>query len=91
MLYPDTVVDFRLSEDGGQYEWVIEFQCEQADDIVTFVGINFYARHYNVSEQYYNDFIQAGRDAGLGIFMDHGEGTVSVLKSLLGILSRQSI
>lgn len=28
-VYPDTIVDFRESSDGdgGQYEWVIEFQC----------------------------------------------------------------
>eukprot|EP00750_Incisomonas_marina_P033118 INCI9573.2.p1 GENE.INCI9573.2~~INCI9573.2.p1 ORF type:complete len:386 (+),score=54.05 INCI9573.2:103-1260(+) len=76
--YPDTVVDFKLSPDGGQYEWVIEFQCEQVDDKVVFTGINFYSRDYNVSEDYYQELIQAGRDAGLGIYMDHGEGLYRV-------------
>lgn len=74
-LYPDTVVDYKLSDDGTHYEWVIEFQCEEADNRVVFTGINFYARHYNVTEAYYDDLIQSGRDAGLGVYMDHGEGT----------------
>ena len=42
---------------------------------MVFTGINFYSRDYNVSEDYYQELIQAGRDAGLGIYMDHGEGT----------------
>ena len=25
MEYPDTIVDYKESADGGQYDWVIEF------------------------------------------------------------------
>ena len=46
----------------------------QALQKVFFTGINFYARHYDVTDAYYNELIQAGRDAGLGVYMDHGEG-----------------
>lgn len=28
--YPDTVIDFKEAEDGGQYAWVIEFQCRES-------------------------------------------------------------
>ena len=80
VLYPDTVVDYQLSEDGTHYEWVIEFQCEEAAGRVFFTGINFYSRHYNVTDEYYNAFIQAGRDAGLGVYMDHGEGRLSLVR-----------
>ena len=47
--YPDTIVDFKESEDGAQYDWVIEFQCREKDPIiggkkVGFTGFNFYSR-----------------------------------------------
>lgn len=52
--FPDTVVDYKLSEDGSTYEWIIEFQCDELLGHVAFTGINFYARHHNVTEEYYN-------------------------------------
>ena len=67
--WPDTIVDYKFSEDGTHYEWVIEFQCNEFELVpaIRFVGINFYARHYNVTEDYYNEFIKAGYDVGLGV------------------------
>lgn len=81
-IWPDTVVDYKLTEDGKYYEWVIELQCQDQDDIrptpdqqeIKFTAVNFYARHYNVTEAYYNEFIQAGYDAGIGVFMDYKYG-----------------
>ena len=37
---------------------------------INFTALNFYARHYNVTEEYCNELLQAGYDAGLGIYMD---------------------
>ena len=51
--YPDTIIDFKESADGGQYDWVIEFQCREKDKMfrrgvkVGFTGINFYSRVQN--------------------------------------------
>lgn len=39
-----------------------------------FTGINFYARDFHMSDAEYDAFIAAGRAAGLGVYMDHGEG-----------------
>ena len=78
--WPDTIVDYKLSEDGKHYEWVIEFQCNEFELVpaIRFVGINFYARHYNVTDDYYNEFIKAGYDAGLGVYLDNTWGLYRV-------------
>ena len=57
--WPDTVVDYKLTADGSAYEWIIEFQCNMEADQsqIAFVGINFYARHYNVTNMYYDEFM----------------------------------
>ena len=76
--FPDTVIDYKLSEDGSEYEWIIEFQCDEALGRILFTGINFYARHHDVTDEYYNEFIQAGRDRGIGVYMDAGFGLTKV-------------
>ena len=75
-IWPDTVVDYKLTPDGKGYEWIIEFQCNMVDDgsEINFTALNFYARHYNVTEKYYDELLQAGYDAGLGIYMDSNFG-----------------
>ena len=82
-VYPDTIVDYKESADGGQYEWVIEFQCREKDPLiggekVGFTGFNFYSRDQHVSDETYDEMIQAARDAGLGVYMDHGWGLLKV-------------
>ena len=81
--YPDTVVDFKEAEDGGQYAWVIEIQCRESANWIQgqhvgFTGINFYSRYQNVTDAVYDEMIQAARDAGLGVYMDAGFGTYKV-------------
>ena len=78
--YPDTVVAFKESADGGQYDWVIEFQCRtQAGWVkgehVGFTGINFYSRVQNPDASVLEEMLKAGRDAGLGVYMDASFGT----------------
>ena len=46
--YPNTVVDFEYIEGSDQYDWVIEFQCDQGKNAlgkphVKFTGFNFYS------------------------------------------------
>lgn len=79
-VYPDTIIDYQESADGGQYDWVIEFQCRQSQkgDKVKFTGFNFYTREPHVSNSTYNAMIQAARDRGLGTFMDAGFGLTRV-------------
>lgn len=72
------MVDCKLSEDGSTYDWIIEFQCDEALGRILFTGINFYSRHEVVSDEYYNDFIAAGRARGLGVYMDAGFGLTKV-------------
>ena len=77
VLFPDTVVDaYENSE--GVYEWVIEFQCVEKLDRVLFVGINWYSRESQVSEEYYEDLLKVARSRGLGVYMDKGEGVFRV-------------
>ena len=71
LLFPDTVVDVYESSDGI-YQWVIEFQCVEKFDHVWFVGINWYSRIIDTSQEYLNSIIQAARARGLGLYMDHG-------------------
>ena len=82
-VYPDTVVAFKESEDGGQYDWVVEFQCRTKagwikGEHVGFTGINFYSRVQNPTDDTLNDMLQAARDAGLGVYMDASWGTINV-------------
>ena len=87
--YPDTVVAFKESEDGGQYDWIIEFQCRtQAGWVkgehVGFTGINFYSRVQNPDPSVLEEMLQAGRDAGLGVYMDASWGTRPVPQTNCG-------
>ncbi len=72
VTFPDTVVDVLESSDGV-YEWVIEFQCVEKIDHVWFVGINWYSRSSNVTEEYLDGMLNAARKRGLGFYMDRGE------------------
>ena len=82
--YPNTIVDFKESEDGGQYDWVIEFQCREKTKVIEhgekigFTGFNFYSRVQNPGDDVYNEMIQSARDAGLSVYMDHGWGLKKV-------------
>lgn len=80
-IWPDTVIDYKISKDGTHYEWIIELQCQDQDDYeingqdeIKFTAINFYARHYNVTEAYLEEIYQAARNAGIGVFMDYKFG-----------------
>ena len=79
ITFPDTIVDFQ--EKDGVYEWVIEFQCLEKLDHVWFVGINWYSRSYKVSEEYYDEILNAARKRGLGFYMDSGEKVYRVDQS----------
>ena len=71
-----------LSKDGKTYEWVIELQCQDQDDVenlndqeeIKFTAVNFYAKHYNVTEKYYEDMVEKGYEAGIEVFLDYGKG-----------------
>ena len=71
ITFPDTVVDVYENSEGV-YEWVIEFQCLEKFDHVTFVGINWYSRSANVSKDYYENMLSVARKRGLGVYMDDG-------------------
>lgn len=78
-FYPDTIVDFEEDpQDPGQYKWVIEFQCKEATVLghkfVSFTGINFYSKYYQVDENYLNNMVTRARAAGLGVYLDAGVG-----------------
>eukprot|EP00039_Didymoeca_costata_P028050 m.19838 g.19838 ORF g.19838 m.19838 type:complete len:216 (+) comp6686_c0_seq2:85-732(+) len=75
---PDTVVDFKISEDGSRYEWVLELQCVEELGHVDFVGINFYSSFKDPGMQYINTFVDHARAFGLGVYLDHGEGVTIV-------------
>jgi len=86
MEYPDTIIDFKESKDGGQYDWVIEFQCREEATIVggekvSFTGFNFYSRIQQPGDDVYNEMIQAARDAQLSVYMDHAWGLKKVDQS----------
>mmetsp|Transcript_21482 Transcript_21482/g.64268 ORF Transcript_21482/g.64268 Transcript_21482/m.64268 type:complete len:248 (+) Transcript_21482:1466-2209(+) len=83
-VYEETIVE--VKDDGGeQYEWVIEFQCTENKDSlgrptsVKYAAINFYSREQHVSKATLVEMLQAGRDAGLGIYMDQWPG-LSIIK-----------
>jgi len=78
--YPDTIIDYKEAADGGQYEWVIEFQCrqKQGGDKVKFTGFNFYSRYPQVSNATFNEMVQSARNQGLGVFLDAGFGLKQV-------------
>ena len=82
--YPDTIVDFKESEDGGQYEWVIEFQCRQKDKLfkqgqkIGFTGFNFYTRDQNPGDDVFEEMKQAATDAGLDVYFNHWPGLIRV-------------
>jgi len=69
---PDVVVDFQLNQDGSGYDWVLELQCVEEAGHVWFVGINFYSRQQSPGDEYVQNFLQVGRDFGLGPYMDSG-------------------
>ena len=72
ILFPDTVVD--VQEANGQYEWVTEFQCVERWGHVWFVGINWYSRIQNATQDYIEHILDRSRERGLGMYMDKGEG-----------------
>ena len=83
MEYPDTIVDYKESADGGQYDWVIEFQCREKDPLiggkkVSFTGFNFYSRVQNPDDSVLEEMLQSARDKGLGMFMDASWGVTKV-------------
>ena len=45
---------------------------------VGFTGINFYSRVQNPDDSVLAEMEQAARDAGIGVYMDHGWGTTKV-------------
>lgn len=58
---------------------MLEFQCREsvADDgstSVSFAGVQFYSKYNDVSDDYYDSMVQAGYDAGLGVYMDANVG-----------------
>ena len=71
VVFPDTVVDVYENSDGV-YEWVIEFQCVEKLNRIWFVGINWYSRTANVTDEYYANIMKVSRERGLGFFMDSG-------------------
>ncbi len=77
VLFPDTVVDVYENSDGV-YEWVIEFQCVEKLGRVWFVGINWYCRENQVSEEYYQNLLKVARSRGLDFYMDKGEGVFRI-------------
>lgn len=86
MEYPDTIIDFKESKDGGQYDWVIEFQCREDEKIiggkkVGFTGFNFYSRVQEPGDDVYNEIIQAAKNANLSVYMYHGWGLKKVDQS----------
>ena len=83
MEYPDTIIDFKESEDGGQYDWVIEFQCREKDPLiggkkVSFTGFNFYSKAQNPSEEMLEEMIASARQMGLGIYLDNVWGITKI-------------
>ena len=83
MEYPDTIVDFKESADGGQYDWVIEFQCREKNPIiggekVSFTGFNFYSRVQNPDDSVLEEMLQSARDMGLGVYLDSHWGVTKV-------------
>ena len=82
--YNNTIVDFAEDPDDpdGQLDWVIEFQCRENGDgkKVQVTGINFYPKHQQVSQAHLDAMLQAARDRGLGVYMDAGFGTRTVLQ-----------
>ena len=77
IIFPDTVVDVKESEDGG-YEWVIELQCVEKLDHVWFIGINFYSKQRNATQEYIDSMLQAARARGLGVYLDNGFGVHAI-------------
>ena len=77
ITFPDTVVDFKESPDGG-YEWVIELQCVEKLDHVWFIGLNFYSKQRNATKEYLDGMLNAARARGLGVYMDKGLGMFTV-------------
>eukprot|EP00756_Hemistasia_phaeocysticola_P017988 Hpha_TRINITY_DN15567_c0_g1::TRINITY_DN15567_c0_g1_i3::g.106562::m.106562 len=75
-VYPNTIIDYKESADGGQYDWVIEFQCRagQSGDKVKFTGFNFYTREPTVSNATYTEMIQSATNQGLDFFFNAGFG-----------------
>eukprot|EP01063_Lacrimia_lanifica_P005118 TRINITY_DN12941_c0_g1_i1.p1 TRINITY_DN12941_c0_g1~~TRINITY_DN12941_c0_g1_i1.p1 ORF type:complete len:221 (+),score=92.66 TRINITY_DN12941_c0_g1_i1:76-738(+) len=73
-VYPNTIVDYEEAADGGQYAWVLEFQCREnaKGDKVKFTGFNFYSRTPQVTDEVYGRMIQSAYDAGLGVYLDSG-------------------
>merc|ERR1719273_942798 len=84
MEYPDTIVAFKESEDGGQYAWVLEFQCRQKDNFfksgqkIGFTGFNFYSRVQNPGPEVFEEMKQAATDAGLDVYFNHWPGLTMV-------------
>ena len=79
--YPNTIVDFEENseDENGQYDWVIEMQCKDGKsffvyDEIKFVGINFYSRIKNPSEEFYQNMINRARERGLGFYIDSNFG-----------------
>ena len=77
IIFPDTVVDVSVGPDG-LYEWAIEFQCLEKDHHVWFVGINWYSRIANATNEYYDNIMRASRARGLGFYMDSGFKVIRV-------------
>jgi len=82
-IYPNTIADYEVNKETGLYDWVIEVQCTDGKNIigqqsVSFVGINFYSRIQNPSEESYNNMIQRAADRGLDFYYNQNFGLTKV-------------
>ena len=84
-FYPDTVVDYQVNPETGEYDWVIEFQCRQGERLgkphVDFVGINYYAKKKVMTDEEYDAYIAAGVARGLGFYQNEGFGLTKLDQS----------
>lgn len=76
------VIAYKEVPGQDQYEWVIEFTCDQNDPIPlrmlfggdTFVGINMYSRSGPTNAKNLDEMIAAAKDLGLGWVMNNTWG-----------------
>ena len=81
--YPNVMVDFKESKDGGQYDWIIEFQCFQehipiTGDHIGFTAIQFYTRDQVPADGVLDEMIASAREMGLGYYLDQMQGITKI-------------
>jgi hypothetical protein len=72
--FPNVVVEVGTNAETGEYDWMLEFSCDQRNSDEIFYAINMYSRTYEDASAKVALMEATARDFGLGPYIDADTG-----------------